>query len=470
MEGASDEYAWVMRRRSAASAINGRRPKLGSMASAQQHVPTVSRALDDGRLVELVYDPVSRTTALAVGGPDGAVALAPHVDLPSGERLVPYSGRNNLIATGCVLLPSEPIAFGDKATLLADIRAYLRRYVDLSPVFEDISAHYALYSWVYDAFNEAPYLRFRGDYGTGKTRALLTLGSICYKPFFASGASTVSPIFHVLDAFQGTLVLDEADFRFTDATAALTKILNNGNMSGLPVLRTMTNRQKEFDPRAFRVFGPKLIGMRERFSDEALESRFLTEETGLRPVRPDVPVQLPTTLAAEARELRNKLLAWRFQERSRAIIHPDRAAAGVEARFNQTALPLLSVVDDPAVRQRIHEALHQEDRRVHQDRAASLEAAMIAAVMAFFDTASCEHASIAAITTRFNQHRSDTSARPASPKWVGWFVRTRLKLKTVKSHGQFVVPEEERSKILALAARYGLQTDRTPADPSPSVA
>ena len=29
-------------------------------------------------------------------------------------------------------------------------------------------------------------------------------------------ASTVSPIFHILDAFGGTLVLDEADFRFSD--------------------------------------------------------------------------------------------------------------------------------------------------------------------------------------------------------------------------------------------------------------
>ena len=65
---------------------------------------------------------------------------------------------------------------------------------------------------------------FRGDYGTGKTRALLAIGSLCYKPFFASGASTVSPIFHVLDAFGGTLVLDEADLRFSDATADLTKI------------------------------------------------------------------------------------------------------------------------------------------------------------------------------------------------------------------------------------------------------
>jgi hypothetical protein len=71
-------------------------------------------------------------------------------------------------------------------------------------------------------------------YGSGKTRALLVLGSLCYKSFFASGASTVSPIFHTLDAFRGTLIFDEADFRFSDERAEVVKILNNGNVSGLP--------------------------------------------------------------------------------------------------------------------------------------------------------------------------------------------------------------------------------------------
>ena len=76
--------------------------------------------------------------------------------------------------------------------------------------------------------------------GSRKTRALIALGSVAYKGFFASGASTVSPIFRTLDSFGGTLVLDEADLRFSDKTADLVKILNNGTVRGLPVLRTLT--------------------------------------------------------------------------------------------------------------------------------------------------------------------------------------------------------------------------------------
>src|SRR6202021_1047558 len=135
--------------------------------------------------------------------------------------------------------------FRDASELLEEITAYIRRYVSLSDKAIGLSSAYVLLTWVYDAFNELPYLRFRGDYGTGKTRALLVVGSLCYKAFFASGASTVSPIFHTLDTFKGTLVFDEADFRFTDEKAELVKILNNGNAKGFAVLRTQVTPQKE---------------------------------------------------------------------------------------------------------------------------------------------------------------------------------------------------------------------------------
>ena len=96
-------------------------------------------------------------------------------------------------------------------------------------------------TWVYDVFAEVPYLRFKGDFGSGKTRALQVIGAITYKPVFASGASTVSPIFHALDLFRGTLVFDEADFRFSDEKAEVTKIFNAGTTRGFPVLRSAVN-------------------------------------------------------------------------------------------------------------------------------------------------------------------------------------------------------------------------------------
>ena len=50
-----------------------------------------------------------------------------------------------------------------KEELVADIQAFLYRYVDLSPLFAKIASYYVLLTWVHDAFNEVPYLRLRGE-------------------------------------------------------------------------------------------------------------------------------------------------------------------------------------------------------------------------------------------------------------------------------------------------------------------
>ena len=419
--------------------------------------PTTSRVLDDGTLIELLYDPVLQSTALAEGTQDGSSHIRQRIELPSGEVLVPYLADNNLIATGCVVLPSEVGPWGGKTQLLADLRAFIHTYVDLPHQFDEIAAHYVLLSWVYDAFTDLPYLRFRGDFGTGKTRALLVIGSLSYKGFFASGASTVSPIFHIQDAFQGTLILDEADFRFSDASAQLTKILNNGSTKGLPVLRTMSNRNRELNPQAFRVFGPKVVAMRNRFSDLALESRFITCETSGRRLRSDVPIHLPEGFASEALALRNRLLAWRFRSRFSVGPDPTRQAQGVAARYRQSSWALLSLVDKPDLRDRIMRELAGEEARVLDERADSFEAAMLDAVLQTFAASPKAHAAIKDIAERFNAASADNLSRSASNKWVAGAIRRQLGLKTLRQGGVYVVPPSELPKARALASRYGAQ-------------
>lgn len=426
------------------------------MSAGANLIPTISRALDDGTLVELVYDPASHSTAFAVRRPDGSASIEPHLELTSGERLVPYSPRNSLITSACVLLPSDIGDFRDKRDLVREVRAFLHRYVDLEPTFEAIAAHYVLLTWVYDAFSDLGYLRFRGDFGTGKTRALLTLGSLAYKPFFASGASSVSPIFHIQEAFQGTLVLDEADFRFTDATAELTKILNNGTTRGLPVLRTMANQNKELNPRAFRVFGPKLIAMRERFTDAALESRFLTAETSGRKMREDIPIHLPKAFGEEARALRNKLLAWRFVARHTVEPLPSRIPTRVAPRYRQTSLALLSLVDDAELRAQIGAELSSVEARALQDRSETFEAAMLTAIRDAFAASAAPFASIKDVADRFNALAGEQLGRTMTNRWVGEFVRGRLRIATFKTNGVYVIPQIEKTKVDAIAQRFGV--------------
>lgn len=432
------------------------RKPMTAHSKAKDPTPTISYVGEDGTLAEMIYDPATKRTALAIARPDGDISIQSELIIPTGKRLIPYSSENSLIASGCVLLPSAVGDERDKRDIVEAVTAFLHRYVALPLAFEEIAAHYVLLSWVYDAFEVLPYLRLSGDYGTGKSRGLMTIGSLCYKPFFASGASTVSPIFHILDTFQGTLVLDEADFRFSDATSELVKVLNNGNMQGLPVLRTMTNRHKELNPQAFRVFGPKIVGMRHSFSDQALESRFLSHDTGTERLRADIPLHLPRTSHDEARELRNMLLGFRLRERGRITLDAGRALAGVEPRVNQTALPLLSLIDDPAVREGICAHLLREQDRRRQNRADTFEAAMLGALVDAFAVSTAAYVTVGDITERFNRAAGSELGKPMTNRWVGGFLRNRLRLSTMKSRGVFVVPQEEKAKIDTLAVRFGV--------------
>jgi hypothetical protein len=418
-------------------------------------IPTVSRVSSD-TLVELVYNAAKHTTALAVSRFDGLWNIEQEVSIGTGELLVPYSPANNLITSGCVLLPSMPLEYGLKDELVADIRAFLHRYVDLSPLFEQIAVHYVLLSWVHDAFGELPYLRLRGDYGTGKTRALHTIGSLCYRPFFASGASTVSPIVHTLDSFGGTLVLDEADLPYSDAKADLVKILNNGTAKGMPVLRTIQNRYKEFNPYAFKVYGPKLIATREPFQDIALESRFFTEETYSRSLRPDIPIHLPASMKDEALALRNRLLHFRFSEFFHIKTDPAAIIEGVESRANQSALALLSLVEDPALRAEIQSWLKDKSADLARTRREAPDACVLAAVIATFAEHAGGPAPVALVTKRFNADNADRFG-PMSYRGIGAVLRGRLNLETKKTGGVFVVPATERAKLQALSHRYAIR-------------
>lgn len=416
--------------------------------------PVISVRLSSGEIVEAIYDPIQSQTNLVHGTGD-AWSAAPHFDLPTGERLVPYSPQNNLLLHKVVLLPSEPEEYGSEAELLVFIRSFIHRYVSVSPRFEAITTYYVLFTWLYDAFNELPYLRVRGDYGSGKSRFLLTVGSLCYKPMFASGASTVSPIFRTIDAFRGTLVIDESDFRESDERSEIVKIFNNGNARGFPVLRSeQVGNRKEFDVKAYTVFGPKLIATRRDFQDRALESRCLTEEMGTTPLPSGIPLNLPASFEEEALRLRNRLLLFRLRtlgKERRLDGFPD---SGVEPRLRQIFAPLLSVIDDMAVRAEVLDLARHYQRELVADRGLSLEAAVLEAIYRL--KGEDRPLTVKDITAAFLEEHGEEFGGKASPRWVGTVIRKRLGLRPQKSNGTYVIPPGELPKLERLFERYGI--------------
>lgn len=421
-------------------------------SSSQQArvAPTCSAILEDGAIVEMVHRRSERRTCFVVHR-SGETREESVINI-GGRRLVPFSPSNNLLSHDVVVFAANPIAYESTDTLLADVRAFIHRYCDVTDGFEEIAAHYVLFSWIYDAFNEVPYLRVRGDFGTGKSRFLLTVGSLCYKAIFASGASTVSPLFRILDACRGTLVMDEGDFRFSDERAEIVKILNNGNARGFPVLRSEPTPQKEYDPRAFHVFGPKIVATRGLFTDRALESRCITEEMERRPPRAEIPLNLPASFGEEALALRNQLLMFRFRNVATPRTVDASSLRDIEPRIAQIFAPLLATIEGKATKDRVIALARRYSEKLAAERSLSLEAELLSVVRTLHDAGL--PLSIKAIADKFAEEHGAEYRKPITPRWIGGVLRGRLSLVPVKSHGTFVIPATETPKIKQLFDRY----------------
>jgi hypothetical protein len=418
--------------------------------------PTVSTVLPDRSLAEMVYRLEEHQTLFCVSR-DGELRYETSL-VVNGQRLVPYSPRNNLLSNEVVLFPSEAVEYGSEQELVQSIRAFIHRYSDISPLFEQIASYYVLFTWVYDAFNELPYLRLRGDTGSGKTRFLLTAGSLCYKPIFASGASTVSPLFRILNEFRGTLIVDEGDFRFSDEKAEIVKILNNGNARGFPVLRSESVSGREFSPRAYTVFGPKLVATRGYFQDRALESRCLTEEMGGRKLREDIPLNLTEDYKREALALRNKLLMFRFRNYGKQQIDAGLVDRSIEPRLSQIFVPLLSVIEDAGARQALRQVAREYHRELVADRGMDIEAQVLEIIRQLREEGE-RSLSIREIAGRFIDLHGQDFDRKITPHWVGQIVRRKLGMKTERRETGYIISHTEGPKLARLLEKYGISGD-----------
>jgi hypothetical protein len=419
----------------------------------------VSAVLADGSIVETLASRRDRVVSL-IRIQGKTTETGQTLDLPILGTVRPYSPDNSLLVHGVVRFPSAYEDYQDENELVAATRSFIHMYADLSEPFEEAATYYVLLTWVYDAFNELPYLRLKGDFGSGKTRCLQTIGSLCYKPMFASGASTVSPLFRIIDAFRGTLIMDESDFRFSDERAEIVKILNNGNAKGFPVLRSEVTPGKDFNPKAFEVFGPKVIGTRRSFDDRALESRCITEEmTGLPP-RLDIPLSLPESFHTEAEHLRNQLLSYRVRRHaSFGDLLPDRDPQ-LEARVAQVFAPLLAVAIDPDAKQRLYQLARKTSGNLKTDRATTTEAQLLDIISELRRNSA--PLGIKEIAERYSARFGSDAYRSVTPRWVGSQLRSRLSLLTLKSHGTFVIPDVESARLDALFVRYGIsQVERS---------
>ncbi len=126
----------------------------------------------------------------------------------------------------------------------------------------------------------------------------------------------------------------------------------------------------------------------------------------------------------------------------------------IEPRLNQIFVPLLSIIEDAKARDDLRELARQINRQLVDDRGMDTEAHILAIIKDLLKAG--EALSVKSITSWFADRHTEDYERKVTPKWIGTVIRKRLHLITRKSHGIFVIPEDEYPKLARLYEKYSV--------------
>lgn len=326
----------------AATRISNVRKQSPSKSERQESFGAV---LDDGRIAEAVYDVLHKPPCYFIVGNENGEFLSELSFLREGGHLFPPERHIKAMRQGSIILPSTVEEYGSSLDLLNAIKSYLHKYIDLSLFDLSILAHYAVMTWHWDRFGAVPYLRFQGQPGTGKSRCLQVLRSICYRSIDLGVSPSCSALLRSIDLVRGTSFIDEADYE-GDFRSDLIKMLNAGyKKDGLRTLSAM--KGEDWQPETFCVGGPKVLANRHSFNDRALETRCITIETISKTVDRRVPTELLREFKMEGQSLRNRLLKMRLLGLPTLNNNNDDALRKLDGRARELSLAIHNVSPDP---------------------------------------------------------------------------------------------------------------------------
>lgn len=163
----------------------------------------------------------------------------------------------------------------NQADLIDWIADFIQKYIRLKdPNHYTFLAVYVVLSYIYKAFQVIPYIKLKGDKGTGKTTVLLVLNALMNNAKFASNI-TPSALYRAMEDGGSTLLIDEAEYLHSRKSSNETfmEVLNSGYHSSGTVIRTIEGTVIEFS-----TFGPKVIASINDLAP-ATEDRTIIVET-----------------------------------------------------------------------------------------------------------------------------------------------------------------------------------------------
>jgi len=328
----------------------------------------LTKYFDLNYIVETIYyNKVPKYAVMNGKGPEILDFVKPNDNL----WLKPYTDPFGNLDKGSILLPTAILDYGTTDKLLDEIRDFISTYCYLPDFWLELSSYYALMTWVYDAFTSVPYLEFLGDKDSGKTRIAKCIAECSYNSIKMSGAGSIPALFRLVDRFRGSLFIDEADYKDSEFDSAIAKIVNSGYTRDGVVWRCDVF-EKDYEPRAYSVYGPKILSHREQYKDDATGSRcisFIVPKNSDIPK--SIPPQLPPEFAIQGETIRNKALKWRFD--NLRSLKPDLTLGSeLQSRYREIAIPLLNLIKNNKFKKTLIEFIAASSKEAKDDSELSI--------------------------------------------------------------------------------------------------
>jgi putative DNA primase/helicase len=231
----------------------------------------------------------------------------------------------------------HPVA-GDQ--LLSDVASVINRFIICKPETAHAAALWATMTWLIDVVETAPLAMITApEMRCGKSQLLTVLGKLSRRPVVASNISPAA-LFRVIDAWQPTLVIDEAD-AFMRENEELRGILNSGHKrDSAYVIRC---EGEDFAPQKFSTWGAKAVAgighLAGTLMDRAviLDIRRKMPHENVERLRNAEPDLFPTMAA--------KLCRWAEDNREAVRRARPDLPAQLNDRMQDNWEPLLAIAD-----------------------------------------------------------------------------------------------------------------------------
>lgn len=304
-----------------------------------------------------------------------------------GQRIIYIPVYNDAVKKGLIILPSDYTQTTFKEVFEEIDKFALSSYDPCGQeALVKLLTRIALGSWFLDRFISdplldvagsgkfAPIIPIRGPSQSGKNRLAFVLRLLSYRPYFEMSTYRIPSLYRPLDLWQGTLVLDEADFANTNEKSELVHFLNC-RATGTPLSRQNPKNPSITD--TFSNFGLTIVTQRRPFDDNATESRAIPYYSEVSDKK--LPVIETDEMLKQGLQLQNKLLYLRMKYYRKITINKEAWIENVnDHRLVASLLPLIALSNyEPSLKDMITKTAKEVEKAKIEEKANSMDGLIV---------------------------------------------------------------------------------------------